>query len=62
MAFRLSLQGENWWGAAANIQEKGIDPLAVARDIFFERFRFNDLSQSDSRLLSLALHDEVIND
>jgi hypothetical protein len=62
MAFRLSLQGENWWGVAANIQDKSFDPLAVARDIFFERFAFNGLSQADSELLSLALHDEVIDD
>ena len=60
MAFRLSLQGENWWGVAANVQEKNFDPLAVARDFFFERFDFSGLSQSDSELLSLALHDEVI--
>jgi transcriptional regulator with XRE-family HTH domain/Zn-dependent peptidase ImmA (M78 family) len=62
MAFRLSLQGENWWGVAANIQDKSFDPLAAARDVFFERFSFNDLPQSDSELLSLALHDEVLND
>lgn len=62
MAFRLSLQGENWWGVATNIQDKSFDPLAVARDVFFERFAFNDLSSADSELLSLALHDEVIDD
>jgi len=62
VAFRLSLQGENWWGVAANIQDKSFDPLTVARDVFFERFAFNDLSQSEAELLSLALHDEVIDD
>lgn len=62
MAFRLSLQGENWWGVASNFQDKTYDPLAHARDVFFERFSFKDLSQSDSELLSLALHDEVIHD
>lgn len=62
MAFRLSLQGENWWGVAANIQDKSFDPLAVARDVFFERFSFNELPQSELELLSLALHDEVIDD
>jgi len=59
MAFRLSLQGENWWGVAANLQDKSFDPLVVARDLFFERFRFKELSQTDSNLLRLALHDEV---
>jgi hypothetical protein len=62
MAFRLSMQGENWWGVATNLQDKSYDPLAVARDVFFERFSFRDLSQSDSQLLSLALHDEVLHD
>jgi transcriptional regulator with XRE-family HTH domain/Zn-dependent peptidase ImmA (M78 family) len=62
MAFRLSLQGENWWGVAANIQDKSFDPLAMARDVFFERFSFKELSQSDSDLLSLALHDEVLDE
>jgi hypothetical protein len=58
MAFRLSLQGENWWGVASNIQDKSYDPLVHAREVFFECFSFKDLSQSDSELLSLALHDE----
>ena len=62
MAFRLSMQGENWWGVATNLQDKSYDPLAVARDVFFERFSFGDLSQSDAQLLSLALHDEVLHD
>jgi transcriptional regulator with XRE-family HTH domain/Zn-dependent peptidase ImmA (M78 family) len=62
IAFRLSLQGENWWGVAANIQDKSFDPLAHARDVFFERFAFNDVSQTNSELLSLALHDEDLHD
>jgi Zn-dependent peptidase ImmA (M78 family) len=62
LAFRLSLQGENWWGVASNIQDKSYDPLAYARDAFFERFSFKDLSESDSELLRLALHDEVIHE
>ena len=59
MAFRLSLQGENWWGVASNLQDSSYDPLAHAREVFFNRFSFKGLNQSDSCLLSLALHDEV---
>lgn len=59
VAFRLSLQGENWWGVATNLQDKSFDPLAHARDVFFERFPFAAISPSDVELLSLALHDEV---
>lgn len=60
-AFRLSLQGENWWGAAQNLQDIGSDPLATARDRFFERFNFSGLDQTRLDLLTLALNDEVRN-
>jgi transcriptional regulator with XRE-family HTH domain len=59
MAFRLSLQGENWWGVAANLQDKSYDPLVFARRTFFERFSFASVSDPDAGLLSLALHDEA---
>ena len=62
LAFRLSLQGENWWGVASNLQDKSYDPLAHARDVFFNRFSFKDLDPSDSNLLSLALHEEAVNE
>jgi len=57
MAFRLSLQGENWWGTAANLQETSYDPLAHSREVFFERFAFREVNESDLNLLSLALND-----
>jgi hypothetical protein len=62
LAFRLSLQGENWWGVATNLQDRSYDPLVHARNVFFERFPFDELSQPDFELLSLALHDEVIHE
>ncbi len=58
-AFRLSLQGENWWGAAQNLQDVGRDPLAIARDYFFKRFDFSSLDPTRLELLTLALNDEV---
>ncbi|MBX4158730.1 hypothetical protein K4A07_16540, partial [Lactiplantibacillus plantarum] len=60
--FRLSLQGENWWGPAANLQDPTFDPLAHARDVFFERFAFDRLDAPDLSLLTLALHDETVDD
>jgi transcriptional regulator with XRE-family HTH domain len=57
-AFRLSLQGENWWATAAGLQDTSFDPLAYARDVFFERFAFEGLGDTDLNLLTLALHDE----
>jgi transcriptional regulator with XRE-family HTH domain len=62
LAFRLSLQKENWWGVATNLQDRSYDPLVHARNVFFERFAFDELSQPDFELLSLALHDEVIHE
>ena len=32
MAFRLSMQDINWWGAATNLQSKDEDPWATCRD------------------------------
>jgi transcriptional regulator with XRE-family HTH domain len=59
IAFRLSLQGQDWWGVAANLQDKSYDPLAHARETFFERFSFSGVSDTDVKLLSLALYDEA---
>jgi transcriptional regulator with XRE-family HTH domain len=59
LAFRLSLQGEDWWGVAANLQDESYDPLVHARETFFERFSFSGVSDTDVKLLSLALHDEA---
>jgi transcriptional regulator with XRE-family HTH domain len=59
VAHRLSQQGVEWWGAAANLQDRSIDPLEVARDVFFRRFDFANLDEAGLELLQLALHDEV---
>jgi transcriptional regulator with XRE-family HTH domain len=59
IAHRLSLQGENWWGTAANLQDRSVDPLEVARNTFFRRFDFSGLDETALELLQLALHDEV---
>lgn len=55
MGWRLSLQGENWWGAANNLQTQIGDPFAIARDVFYERFDFGRLNPIDARLLNRAL-------
>lgn len=59
VAHRLWQQGDQWWGAAANLQDRSLDPLAIARDAFFRRFDFGDLDETGLELLQLALHDEV---
>lgn len=55
LAFRLSWQGESWWGAATNLQEKGNDPWTIVRDVFLERFSFKDVSPSDLQLIKQSL-------
>ena len=55
LAFRLSWQNVNWWGAAANLQTADADPWTTARDVFFERFPFEIESELDRQLLKRAL-------
>lgn len=56
LGWRLSLQGENWWGTANNLQTQIGDPFTIARDVFYERFDFGRLNPIDARLLSRAMH------
>jgi transcriptional regulator with XRE-family HTH domain/Zn-dependent peptidase ImmA (M78 family) len=55
MAFRLSWQGINWWGAAANLQAKDSDPWVIARDVFITRFPYEMDNELDRQLLDRAL-------
>ncbi|SEM70796.1 XRE family transcriptional regulator [Bradyrhizobium sp. OK095] len=56
LAFRLSWQGVNWWGAAANLQTDDGDPWMIARDVFIERFPYDIDNELDRQLLDRALH------
>jgi len=55
MAFRLSQEGTNWWGTAANLQSVDERPWSAARDILLEHVRFGVLAVTDQRLLGDAL-------
>ena len=55
LAYRLSLQNINWWGAATNLQSGDEDPWAVAHDQFFRRADLRALNELDRGLLSQAL-------
>jgi len=55
LAFRLSWQNVNWWGAAANLQTDDADPWTTTRDVFFERFPFEIDNDLDRQLLERAL-------
>jgi transcriptional regulator with XRE-family HTH domain len=55
MAFRLSLQGINWWGAATNLQSAGPDPWYAARDLLLQYTDFARLNEVDRTLMLRAL-------
>jgi transcriptional regulator with XRE-family HTH domain len=55
MAFRLSLQDINWWGAATNLQKGEGDPCGVARAFLAERLALDRLNDIDRRLVLQAL-------
>lgn len=59
LAFRLSLQGVNWWGAAANLQPEGKNPWIIARDVFIEKADLSKINEIDRQLILAAMTNEV---
>lgn len=57
MAFRMSLEGEEWWSTASTLQENRADLWQVARDVFLEHANFDCLNEVDRDLLLQALSD-----
>ncbi|MBK7534005.1 MAG: hypothetical protein IPI49_01275 [Myxococcales bacterium] len=58
MAYRLALQGQNWWGASTNLQATDESPWLIARDFLIERISFASLGNVDRHLLARALEEE----
>jgi len=56
MAFRLSLQGINWWGTANNLQPEGESPFTIARDILLNRVDLDRLNQYDREVVLQAMY------
>jgi cytidylate kinase/transcriptional regulator with XRE-family HTH domain/Zn-dependent peptidase ImmA (M78 family) len=54
MAFRLSLQGINWWGTATNLQEDGVASMCSPRDLLLSCVRLAQLNPIDRDLLLRA--------
>jgi Zn-dependent peptidase ImmA (M78 family) len=57
LAFRLSLQHENWWGAASNLQTDVESPLSIVRDVFLDHADFSRLGPTDREIMTRALSD-----
>lgn len=60
MAFRLALQGINWWGAATNLQADGSYVLCTPRELLLRHTRLGDLNPIDRDLLLRALEPVVL--
>jgi transcriptional regulator with XRE-family HTH domain len=60
MAFRLSLQGINWWGAASNLQGDGSSVMCTPRDLLLDNVNLGLLNPIDRDLLLRALEPLVI--
>jgi transcriptional regulator with XRE-family HTH domain/dephospho-CoA kinase len=60
MAFRLSLQGINWWGAANNLQSDGSQLLRTPRNILLNQLNLVRLAPIDRSLLLRALEPLVL--
>jgi hypothetical protein len=56
IAFRLSAeQGKNWWGSATNLQTEDDDPLEMAKNIFFENVKLEEMPEFERELVLNAL-------
>jgi transcriptional regulator with XRE-family HTH domain/Zn-dependent peptidase ImmA (M78 family) len=55
MAWRLSLQGINWWGAATNLQKRETSPWGITCDYLLSRLNLKLLEVTDQNLLVQAL-------
>lgn len=57
LAYKMSLVGKSWWGAATNLQDVSQQPWAIARDLFLKNINFGSLNEIDRRLLEQAMSD-----
>jgi len=57
MAYRLAMEGVNWWATATNLQSGGVDAWKVARDELLNRADLSRLNSVDRSLVTQALSD-----
>lgn len=55
LAFRLSNQGENWWGSATKFQVTDPSPFTISANFLKQKIQINKLSPLDKNLLNTAL-------
>jgi len=62
LAFRLSLEGQNWWATASGLQEAGPDPWECVRDFVVGNIKWDTLHGGDRQLLEQALQSQEFTD
>lgn len=55
IAFRLSIENHNWWGAAAALQVTDPDPFVIASDILRKNISTEKMSEMERSLFEMAL-------
>lgn len=55
VAFRLSLDDQNWWGPAAALQITDQDPFTIARQLLLNNITMKELKPMDYNLLQIAI-------
>lgn len=55
IAFRLTSQGENWWGSAKKMQLTEPNPFTISTDLLKNKIQMQKLCPMDFNLLSAAL-------
>lgn len=56
IAFRLSAQGQNWWGTASNLQIVNPHPFEITRNVLLERISLGKLDPIEVNILKSALN------
>jgi transcriptional regulator with XRE-family HTH domain len=60
LAYRLSLEGQNWWGTATTLQEQGPDPWESVRNYAVEQINWALVHGGERELLEQALQGEEV--
>jgi hypothetical protein len=55
LAYRLSLEDQDWWGTAAKLQTTKVNPWQEVRDFLVGNLKWESLNEGDRDLLSQAL-------
>lgn len=60
LAYRLSLEGQNWWGTATALQMQGPDPWETVRTFAVEQITWASVHGGDRELLEQALQGQEV--